>query len=934
MLIGKKFGRYEIRSLIGSGGMGEVYSAYDEELNRNVALKILNSDYAGDETKKSRFRREARAASALNHPNIITIYEIGEVDGEMFMATELIDGKTLRELIRQSPLHIVQALKIITQITDALVAAHSARIVHRDVKPENVMVRHDGYVKVLDFGLAKPTVENEANLSTDEIIKTTPGMVIGSVRYMSPEQARGVGVDERTDIWSLGVVLYEMLRGKAPFDGATTSDTLANVIYQEPKSILETIPNAPHELEEIINKSLKKKVDERYQSVKELSTDLHQLLTRVEHEISLESQTHIVPKDLSLSENPTMIHQTASANHPTQISTIPPTQPEKTVALTQPNSSFKIPIFATGALLILTALVLGAYKWLSNSGTSLAKTFEKTQISRLNTNGKIRLSAMSPDGKYVSYVSGDVGNRSLVVRQVATDSIVTVVQPNALDFRTVIFSPDGNHVLYTQCGKDCTINTLYQVPTLGGTPKKLIEDVDSMPTFSPDGKRLIFLRHVSNGGRDDLIIANIDGSDSKVLTSNKSTSFDFFNISAWSPNSDKILVCAGNSIGGVNKGNYLLEISANDGSSRKISEKQWWNIGDIVWFRDGKGFLITAREEEDAPSQIWRINYPTGEFQPVTNDTNNYFNIAVSQDDSTIIAVKSDSFYSIWNYSTVTKTATQVVPDSPNFEGAGGVSQTVEGKLLYTRRDGNDTHIWMAEADGKNPRQLTAETKDDFAPIASPDGKYIVFSSLRSGTTRIWRMDTDGKNAVQLTEEDAASGDYNPIITADSKFVIYNKAFVGDKQPSTLHKVSIEGGKTTTILAKDGLSAFLPLLSPDNKTIAYTAYNISNFEKKLHYAEFDGNQVGKEIGVLDYSLINRYSFSPDGKSFSFWNIDGVPNIWKSSLDGKERQPITNFTTGRINYFAWSKDGKSLFLVRPIVNNDLILIKDASKQKEI
>lgn len=933
MLIGKKFGRYEIRSKIGSGGMGEVYSAYDEELNRVVALKILNSDYSVDAGKKSRFRREARAASALNHPNIITIYEIGEVDGELFMATELIDGKTLRELIQQSPLHIVQALKITTQIADALVAAHSARIVHRDIKPENVMVRHDGYVKVLDFGLAKPTVENEADLSTNELIKTTPGMVIGSVRYMSPEQARGVNIDERTDIWSLGVVLYEMLRGKAPFDGATTSDTLANVIYQEPKSILEVIPNAPVELDEIIQKSLQKKVDERYQSSKEIAADLHNLLTKIEHEISQESQKHIASNDLSNSENPTIIHQTASANHPTVISKISPTQTENIAAVNKPNSFLKTGAVAAGALLLLSALVFGAFKWFGTSDNSSAKSFEKTQISRLNTNGKIRLSAISPDGKYVAYVNGDVGNRSLVVRQIATDSTVTVVPPNVLDFRTVTFSPDGNHILYTQSGKDFSINTLYQVPTLGGNSKKLIEDVDSMPTFSPDGKRLVFLRHVSNGGRDDLITANVDGSDLKVITSNKEASFDFFNISAWSPTSDKILVNAGNNIGGVNKGNYLLEFSITDHVFRKISEKQWSNISDIIWFTDGKAILISAKDEEDSPNQIWRINYPTGEFQKVTNDVNNYFNIGISQNDSTIVAVKSDSFYSIWNYPVLTKNATQIIPDSPNFEGAGGVSQAPDGKIVYTRRDGNDTHIWMSDADGKNPRQLTSETTDDYSPIVTPDGKYIIFCSLRSGTARIWRMNIDGKNPIQLTEENPASGDYNPIITADSKNVIFNNAFAGDKQPSTLLKISIDGGKAVTIFAKENYSSFSPQLSPDNKTIAYTAYNTENFEKKLYLAAFDGNQVGKEIGTLEYNLINKFSWSPDGKSMTYWSTDGVPNIWKVSLDGKQKQQMTNFTSGRINYFAYSNDGKSLFLVRPIVNNDLILIKDTSKQKE-
>jgi serine/threonine protein kinase/Tol biopolymer transport system component len=931
MQTGKKFGRYEIREKIGSGGMGEVFSAFDPELNRRVALKILNADYSADEQKKIRFRREARAASALNHPNIITIYEIGEIDSELFIATELIDGKTLREVIRRSPLHLLQTVQIAAQMADALAAAHGAGIVHRDIKPENVMVRDDGYVKVLDFGLAKPTIENEGQLSTDEIIKTTPGLVIGSVRYMSPEQARGIKIDERTDLWSLGVVLYEMLRGTAPFDGATTSDTLANVIYQTPPSILEVLPGAPAEIDSIIQKALQKEVEHRYQNARQLAADLRSLLTRVEHEFSLESQKQLARNDFSISENPTIIHQTASANHPTQTSGPAVVGTQTTPRAMSDRRSSRRGLWAAGVVLFMAVLAFGAFRWLDIRMDSSLTAFEKTQISRLNANGRVRLSTISPDGKYVAYVSGDVGNRSLVVRQVATDSVVTVVPPNVLDFRTVTFTPDGNHILYTQSGKDFTVNTLYQVPTLGGVPKKLIEDVDSMPTFSPDEKRLAFIRHSSKGGTDIVFTANIDGTNLQEVVTNKETTFDFFNIAAWSPDGSKILVSAGNSIGGVNKGSYLLEISLADKGFRKLSEKPWWNISDILWFNDGENLLITAREEEDGPSQIWRISAATGEFAAVTKDVNNYFNIGLSKDDSTIIAVKSDAFYSVWNFSPANRAAVQIIPDSPNFEGAGGLAQTAAGKIVYTRRDAKDTHIWMADADGKNARQLTTESTDDYSPVVSPDGKYIVFGSLRSGTARIWKMDLDGKNKIQLTEEDPTSGDYNPVITADSKYVIFNKSFVGDKQPSTLLKVPIDGGKSETILAKDGFSSFSPQLSPDNKKIIYTAYNIENFEKKLYLAEFDGDRVGAEIATFEYNLINKFIFSPDGKSLTYSSIDGVPNLWTITLDGKQTRPLTNFTSGRVNNFAWSHDGKTLFVVRPIVNNDLILIKDSNKK---
>src|SRR6476620_1232916 len=264
---------YRIVSKIGEGGMGEVYLAQDTKLDRKVALKILPSDVAADRGRMNRFVQEAKSASALNHPNIITIYEIDETDAGHFIATEFIDGKTLRERMEKSPANLDQTLDVAVQIAGALAAAHAAGIVHRDVKPENVMVRHDGIVKVLDFGLAQAKTPVLPN--TDNSSKTVPGTVMGSARYMSPEQARGLDVDERTDIWSLGVVLYEMLTQRAPFSGATRMDTMVSILEREP------LPLAPLNgdsglltLLAIVNQTLRKETADRYQTAVDLLKDL------------------------------------------------------------------------------------------------------------------------------------------------------------------------------------------------------------------------------------------------------------------------------------------------------------------------------------------------------------------------------------------------------------------------------------------------------------------------------------------------------------------------------------------------------------------------------------------------------------------------------------------------------------------------------------
>src|SRR5437773_3893661 len=285
-LIGQSIGHYWIESLLGMGGMGEVYLARDERLGRKVALKLLPEHLTADETQLSRFKSEARAASALNHPNILTVYEIGAEGNRQFIATEFIEGMTLRTSLACGRMNLHAALEIAVQVASALAAAHETGVVHRDIKPENIMLRPDGYAKVLDFGIAKLTEQRPASdhyeVGTTAVLQTRPGLVLGTGRYMSPEQTRGQKVDARSDIWSLGVVLYEVVGGIPPFPGETPSDCIASILTTEPPPLSGVLSDVPLKLESILQKALRKNSDERYQTINEMLADLHILKRELE----------------------------------------------------------------------------------------------------------------------------------------------------------------------------------------------------------------------------------------------------------------------------------------------------------------------------------------------------------------------------------------------------------------------------------------------------------------------------------------------------------------------------------------------------------------------------------------------------------------------------------------------------------------------------
>src|SRR5215217_2962191 len=507
---GQIIGSYEVISFISRGGMGEVYLAEDKRLGRKVALKLLPASFTTDEDRLRRFEQEARFASALNHPNIITIYEIRQAAGSHVIATEFVEGETLRYRLSRSALTLSEALNVAIQVADALSAAHKAGIIHRDIKPENIMLRPDGYVKVLDFGLAKlseqaaPAVAAEAPTIQ---VRTGSGIVIGTAGYMSPEQARGLGVDPRSDIFSLGAVIYEMIARRKPFAGDTPSDTLAAILKTEPPPLSRVAPGLPSELARIVNKSLRKDREERYQVVKDLWLDLKALKQELEFQDKLDRSVASEGDGTGVMSPGEPTQALSGPRHTTSRSAISNISESISVEIKRHKAGGALALLAI--LLIVGAGSFGVYKWLQREEP--VAHFWDVKLTRLTNSGNAIDATISPDGKYIVYALSDRSKQSLYIRQVSTANDKEIVPPAPIGFFGMTFSPDGNEFYYA-VKANLDVGTLYRIPVLGGTPIKVLDRIDGPISVSPDGKQFVFVRgNYPNPGESALVIANLNG---------------------------------------------------------------------------------------------------------------------------------------------------------------------------------------------------------------------------------------------------------------------------------------------------------------------------------------------------------------------------------------------------------------------------------------
>jgi eukaryotic-like serine/threonine-protein kinase len=831
--IGQTISHFKIVEKLGSGGMGVVYRARDTRLDRFVAIKVLPAEKVADPERKRRFVQEAKAASALNHPNIVHIYDIDQSDGTDFIAMEYVEGKTLDQGIGHRGLRLNDALKYAVQIADALAKAHSAGIIHRDLKPTNIMVNEDGVVKVLDFGLAKLTGQVQADESASTVAVdaegrpiTEEGVIVGTVAYMSPEQAEGKKVDARSDIFSLGSVLYEMVTGQKAFQGTSKMSTLSAILHQEPKPVSGIAPAISGDLEKLINRCLRKDPARRFQHMDDLKIALD--------ELKEESDSGRLA------------------------ATAPPVKRNRRRLL--------------AALLALPLLVAAGWQFLKYAGHN-SKPPALVQLTSYP--GSEQYPCFSPDGQQVAFAwDGErEDNYDIYVKLVGETNALRLTTDAAPE-EWPAWSPDGKRIAFKRSEPGAP--GIWLVSPLGGAEQKLA-DVQTLGqmSWSPDGKWLAVTRGFTPDNVGDvrgIFLVPVDGGEPRRLSDPKEPAFDIH--PGFSPDGRLLAYASCASTYSCDVFVQQLDSSYNPREPPRRITRQGLYVSGIAWSRDGRSLIYSGSLSWGVIHRLWRVGssggQPPEQLELAAGFQALYPSVTLAGDRLAFYVIASN--YDIWRCplggvpepflrSSLHDYSPQYSPDGSRIAFASG-------------RSGDVMEIWIAGADGSRPFQLTrGPGRGQGTPRWSPDGRLIAFDSLgEDGISHIYVIDANGGRARRVGSGMSTEG--APSWSRDGKWIYFYSNRTGRKE---VWRASLGEGAAQQVTDNGGDAAFE---STDGRTLFYTR----SIASPLFARPLDG---GPERQVLDHVVMRAFAVF----------ADGIYYIGRPGADNQYPIQFHNFSTG-------------------------------------
>ncbi len=958
---GTMLSHYRVVSKIGSGGMGEVYLAEDVELGRRVALKVLLSEIAANEDRVQRFIQEAKAASALNHPNILTVYEIGDESGSRYIATEFIDGDTLREHWSSKRLTLIQMLDIAIQVAAALNAAHGAGIVHRDIKPENIMIREDGLAKVLDFGLAKLTEKRAEIASPDDAtrvqLNTKAGVIMGTAAYMSPEQARAQVLDPRSDIFSFGIVMFEMFTGKRPFDGEESVDLISSILKDEPPALRQVSPDMPRQLERIVDKTLRKDRGQRYQHVKDLHIDLEDLRDELKFEAKLGKSTEIT--------RPETLYETNAGNKRSTLS-IP--------ASISQERRFTLLHFLLFVMLI--GVVAGGVWWfglrkLNKAAAPMA--LKKVELATWNSApGELFSSAsFSPDGNLIAFSSTRSGSKNIWVTQSASSQAIQVTN-DTFSNKDPIWSPKGDELaFYSQRvsfpdGRT-NVTGVWRVSALGGSPKLVGEIADGgfeLRRWAASGNIYyqsrgdLYALKVADGSSqkvtsfeakdEKLKWVSISGDETQiayVLQTEDSWQFFLSDVANNRPEMIADLKSEPVSVVWLPGKHRFFYSSVTDGASQVFyidgTEKPvQLSMSDVDGTvvdsaPDGHSIIVSSAKEE---SSLWRTSVKDGGDSPVSRGINAELWPSVSPDGQKIVfqSAKNLSQGSTLFQSSLMIKSLDSKDEQPHLLGESGYLPTwsPDGlSIAFLQKNSEAVGLYKANPDGTGTKKISSGgipaigySLSPYNPIQtatfswSPDSAQIAFVAVRDGASNVWIASLrDGSETSVTANADPDYAFYCPIWSSDGARIAYfaqrKSNDSNGKATRVLHVVDVRQNQDTAVYSTDKNIRLIGWTSDEKGLIIATRSNTSGLppETGLERVSVEGGTVSTIAKLINAYYYNIF-LSSDRKFIGFVARDNnKDDVWIVPSAGGEKRSLTSNNDSGVYFsrLAWMNDGSSI-----------------------